>query len=90
MADVALTTTFQKLVDTSVDNFLLSFKPTARANVVEIVTTATPDVFTNRAIHHLVPAKNEAGNRASIGSGHVYGRVQSENASVTACVTTWA
>jgi hypothetical protein len=90
MADVVLTTTPQKLVDAAVDNFLLSFKPTARANVVEIVTTDTEDDFTDRAIHHLVPANNEAGNRATLGSGHVYGYLQSANASVTACVTTWA
>jgi hypothetical protein len=88
MADVALTTTWQKLVD-SANDFSLSFKPTARANVVEVLTTGTEGVFTNRAIHHLVPSRNEAGSRSNLGPGHVYGRKQSENASVTACVTVW-
>ena len=89
MADTVLTTTFQKLVNSG-DEFLLSFPTTARANAVEVVTTGTEGVFTNRSIHTVRPAKNEAVGRGQVGPGHVYARVQSENASVTAKVSTWS
>jgi hypothetical protein len=88
MADIVLTTTPQKIADDG-DEFLLSFPSTARANVVNVVTTATENVFTDRSVHEIRPNKNEAMGRGQIGAGYVYAYVQSEHARVTAKVTTW-